>query len=466
MQICYCEECGLRIPEADIASGVAERLGASAFRCCKCAAKRAPQKAPGKSTVHKAAVVVPASAAHASSKARIRALPEESGKPGRTMLYWSLGGAALAALGLVLILAGRGKPPAPLSSPSAGGIAVSAAPVAPAPKDEPKTPAKAERTGAEEAAPQGGLLSTLRQMGEARKEGAADDSSPREALAMRELLEVKRFAQEHPDDPWEYRERLADLVSRWRTTSAGKEAARLSEDLKLPAGPRTVKPLAHWKFDEGDGGATQDSAGSNPGSLKGQASRVAGKAGSGAVSLTGNPDDFADLGAAPALNFAAGAPFTIAGWAKTTANYGAIVSFRHSVQDGAVVDITVGYDGDGDSAGCLMALVRQDHVKGAGHAHVTGGQANNGAWRHFALTRNRQGAIRLYLDGALQGSTSGASSGGAITTDLRACGSERRWVQDNFNPVDRRGFCGQIDEVRVYGCALTEAEIKELAEGK
>jgi hypothetical protein len=159
-------------------------------------------------------------------------------------------------------------------------------------------------------------------------------------------------------------------------------------------------------------------------------------------------DDWTNLGTSSSLNFGASAPFTIEGWYKATESYGTIFSFRHNTNDGADIDICVGYDGAVDSAGKLMGLARQDSGSGS-YARVTGPTVNNGNWHYFVLTRNAGNTIQLFSDGVSQGTSSGSESGGAITTNIRALGSERRWVQVGYGNADQRYLIGTIDEVRV-----------------
>jgi hypothetical protein len=49
----------------------------------------------------------------------------------------------------------------------------------------------------------------------------------------------------------------------------------------------------------------------------------------------------------------------------------------------------------------------------------------------------------------LQGASSGSESGGAITTNIRALASERRWLQTGWGNTDQRYLAGTTDEVRV-----------------
>lgn len=165
--------------------------------------------------------------------------------------------------------------------------------------------------------------------------------------------------------------------------------------------------------------------------------------------------DYLDYGKSPALNFKVGAPFTFAGWVRTTRNNGPIVSQRNSKDGGADIDISV-------SDGGLHATVREGGGELGQPAAIHGGAVNDGTWRHFALTRDAA-AIELFLDGASQGKASGAQAGGAITTDMRALGSERYWAKEGFMPQDQRFFQGAVDEFCVFGRALSAAEIRELA---
>ncbi|MCY3021267.1 MAG: LamG domain-containing protein [Planctomycetota bacterium] len=463
MQISYCEKCGLRVPDADMKSGAAVRLPTNAVLCAKCAAAK---RAPGKTTLHKA-VPVHAETSVSGAKPRARTVSVRTEQPNKRNLLLAAGGVVAGLLGLVLLVATRRPPPprsvqappdavVPPEKTKPAGLAVKKAdtPVAPGGSSDADSPT-----------PPGGLFSTLRPGATTKESGQPDTGSPRDGVAARRLEAINAFAKAHPDEAWEYGEQLTDFLESYRSTPAGKEAARLLAEWKPPAGGRVGQLLAHWKFDETDGTSAQDAAGNNHATLRGRVTHVAGKVGAGAVALGGGLDDYVDLGSAPSLNFAAGAPFTIAGWVKTTAAYGALVSFRSPANDGAVLDIAVGFDGGADSPGSLMALVRQDGGNDQ-YARVTGGQVNTGSWRHFALTRNKQGLIRLSLDGVLQGSHSGAESAGAITTDMRACGVERLWATTNFNPAEKRALACEMDDLRIYNYALSQSEIRELAAGK
>ena len=74
-------------------------------------------------------------------------------------------------------------------------------------------------------------------------------------------------------------------------------------------------------------------------------------------------------------------------------------------------------------------------------------------WHHYAYTFD--GTIhRLYLDGARLAMSTAAPTTGAVT---------RARLGANIDNTER--FAGQIDEVRIYNRALTDAEISELSSG-
>src|SRR5207248_243882 len=92
--------------------------------------------------------------------------------------------------------------------------------------------------------------------------------------------------------------------------------------------------------------------------------------------------EYLDYGDSEKLNFKAGAPFTFAGWVKTKADSGAVVSQRNSKEGaGGIIDLTL-------SEGKLNVLVLSDGGRYGQFATMTGGAVNDGKWHQFALTRD------------------------------------------------------------------------------
>jgi hypothetical protein len=214
--------------------------------------------------------------------------------------------------------------------------------------------------------------------------------------------------------------------------------------------------IGYWPFDEEDANpqALDASGQNNPGTLRG-AGRTQGIRGK-ALSLDGSSAYF-DYGASPSFNFATNAPFTLACWVKTRGDSGTIISQRNQRDDGADIDLTL-------EGGRVAGVVRRNG--GLIPVRVATRFAfNDEQWHHCALTRDAGNTIELFVDGVSQGKASGDAAAGPITTDLRALGSERRWVQErrlDFNGV-KAYFSGSIDEFCIFNRALTGDEIKALA---
>ena len=68
---------------------------------------------------------------------------------------------------------------------------------------------------------------------------------------------------------------------------------------------------------------------------------------------------------------------------------------------------------------------------------------------------------QLFIDGALVRLGSGDGADGAITTDLRALGSERYWITKRPGPGNPH-FEGLMDELVIYNRDLTAEELQEL----
>lgn len=218
-----------------------------------------------------------------------------------------------------------------------------------------------------------------------------------------------------------------------------------------PAATEVAGLLGYWSFDEGKGNRAADGSNKgNDGTVRG--SWVRGVRGH-ALWCKEKGDSF-DYGDSPQFNFKARAAFTFAGWLQTRERSGVIVAQRNSKDGSPVIDISV-------KDGKLSFLVRQDGNEFGFPAEVNGGAIDDGEWHHFAAMRSTSGAITLYLDGENQGSASSPQSGGAITTDWRAVGVEKYWV--NVRSAGQPYFNGCVDEFCIFNRALTRQDVRKLA---
>jgi hypothetical protein len=214
--------------------------------------------------------------------------------------------------------------------------------------------------------------------------------------------------------------------------------------------PATLPGLiAYWPLNEGQGAITLDEARKQP-AVRHGGEWVQGIKGA-ALRFNGT-SDYVDLGDDARLNFGRGAPFTLAGWAATEVDRGAICAFRKASGFGVIGVLVV--------KGNLHGWVRDDN-SGFGGVQLMGGPIKDGKWHHFALTRQPDGTVELLLDAKSQGKDMGKDSGGPITTDLRALASDRFAVASGKNTPAY--FAGSIDEVCLYDRVLTPEEVGVLA---
>jgi hypothetical protein len=146
------------------------------------------------------------------------------------------------------------------------------------------------------------------------------------------------------------------------------------------------------------------------------------------------------------------ASYTVAAWARITDKSGnrTIVSKDGTRTSGFFLNYVADQDrwafsrttADSDSATAIRAT---------SNVAPTLGQ-----WTHLAgVYDTASGKMKLYVNGVLQATT--AATGGWNATGNYVVG-RAKWVGANANP-----WSGSIDDVRVYGSALTDAQIADLA---
>jgi len=231
-------------------------------------------------------------------------------------------------------------------------------------------------------------------------------------------------------------------------------AILLLRDKDTPSAPPTPFPdmVAHWSFDEAPGERVPDlTKRGNTGVI------AAGRLGPGvkgnAFWLDGRDDQYCDLSKAKDLNFADGSEFTIAAWFRTPERVGTILSFRHTDRP-CQLDLFV-------RDNRAIGIVGDDTDMTGEHAFCWSHVPNDGEWHHVALTRSGR-KLELFYDGTFQETHAANRAGGPITTNLRAVGCERLFVENNERRFGRPGFKGGIDEIYVFSRAMQAPEIQAL----
>ncbi|GAB2784736.1 sialidase family protein [Amycolatopsis magusensis] len=193
---------------------------------------------------------------------------------------------------------------------------------------------------------------------------------------------------------------------------------------------------------------TPDSAGAHHAYLRGGATLGTGRLGK-ALALDGK-DDYLQLPFSEALA-TGGGDFTWAGWF----NYGASTASQ---------SLLWAYNlGEDFSQVWLRAEPGNGRIRAhlengpTGHVTVDAPAAlNDKKWHHFALTRSG-GTASLYLDGKLAASASGLT--GSVSPGRPFAIHLGQRLDGQFR------LQGSLDEIRLYGRALTIAEIAALATG-
>jgi glucose/arabinose dehydrogenase len=204
----------------------------------------------------------------------------------------------------------------------------------------------------------------------------------------------------------------------------------------------------YWKFDEGAGTVAVDSSPSgNNGTLQSGAAWVPGKIGT-AINFDGG-SSYVQLSAD--LNQWLGGTASLSAWIKTT-QYGGGDMY-------ASPGIT-GVDSSGDANdvfwGWLDGFGRIAIQAGNGTSARSLNPINDGQWHQVGFTRDAgSGEVRVYVDGVLNATA--ISETGIKTTKFSSLG---RIVRTGGGASY---FRGQLDDVRIYGMLLSDADMQALA---
>ncbi|MCX6821121.1 MAG: LamG domain-containing protein [Candidatus Aenigmarchaeota archaeon] len=255
---------------------------------------------------------------------------------------------------------------------------------------------------------------------------------------------------------------LADYQSMSTTTTT---IVTTTTTTTLPSGT-----IAYWKLDDGSGYATAaDSSGSgNTGTLTNM--NIAGNSTSGwatgANCKSGSclrfdgVNDYMDCGKSAILNLSSGA-FTIAFWVNGGFNsevYTAIMDKSNSSDwtggTAAKLGFWLAYTGLGDSAPGNNLVFDISDGRDTGYDSISLGDMRNTGWTYVAITVDDGAAtspqIKGYKNGALVTSTTRTRTSSINTATNLNIGQWRAYSR-NFN--------GTLDEVKIFGRALTAAEV-------
>ena len=223
-------------------------------------------------------------------------------------------------------------------------------------------------------------------------------------------------------------------------THLGPSGKTCSED---PASCMDYGLVGNWDMDEGGGSVINDNSGNNNhGTLTNGPKWTQGKSGS-ALQFDGK-DDYVSVASNTNLNMGANQDFTIETWIKYSNNP------SYHIVAGKYCDIiTAGYwlDVQGNNIRLRVSDAGGNYVD-----TITTAQYNDNKWHHVMAIADRDGLAYIYIDGNQVKSNDISSENGDTGTGAFSIG----------RPYDRNYayFNGQIDELRIYNRALSEAEVR------
>ena len=238
------------------------------------------------------------------------------------------------------------------------------------------------------------------------------------------------------------------------TPTVGPTSTPTAVPTRTPTGPPTHTPtvtttpnlVGYWPMEEGSGTSILDASGSgNNGALTGSPTWVAGQRGRFALLLNGSTQ-YALVPDAASLDLTTA--ITLAAWIRPA---GSSAATQYLVKK-ATINGTGGYELSLSSAGKVFVRFNQTTSGDTFRINSTTSYPLSGtAWMHVAATYDGA-TIRLYVNGVQEGMLAATI---AIAQNNLPLGIG---AQSDGGTK----FNGALDEVRVYGRALSAAEIVEL----
>ncbi len=222
-------------------------------------------------------------------------------------------------------------------------------------------------------------------------------------------------------------------------------------------GAAQAEPREYWLLDDGSGtSAANEVGGGNTATLVGPPAWIT----TGlepkltdrsvlpsTAALDFDPGDHVDCGNIGLTSTSTGGEVTVSMWLRPDTLSGDVRLIGHL----SGVTTQAGTVGVGQSAGVGGVWVWH----GGGFGHLTSaGALTAGSWQHLALVWNR-GQVTAYLDGVAQLTATADFGFGAGNGNFGLAAKYVGTYGDGFN--------GQIDDVAIYGSALTPSQIEELA---
>jgi hypothetical protein len=212
-------------------------------------------------------------------------------------------------------------------------------------------------------------------------------------------------------------------------------------------------PVAHWKFDEGEGSVAYDSAGDNDGNLVNGPVWTTGIL-DGALSFDGF-DDYVEVPDDATLRFSQHDTFSMSYWAMPmgSGNMNVVGKYRGGGQHGIF-----GYRTGWSSTPSYFYFLAEKSYTGWDTVPTQDESAPAGHWYYVTCVYDNK-SMNIYLNGELSGSGAFTYDTGGTTPDNSLTIGAKYWdfTIDTF-------FNGTVDDVRIYDRALSVDEVQQLYE--
>lgn len=209
------------------------------------------------------------------------------------------------------------------------------------------------------------------------------------------------------------------------------------------------QPLAWWRFDESSGSTATDSVGTFNGILAGGANFVSGGISGNAISIARASNALVNMGTSfPGF---VGSDFTLISWIKTTDTQLSIFAGKHASGTGN------GYYTAINSGGPTSYGEQNKAYAYTGgfpfESPISTSVVNDGSWHQVVTMRNGL-STQIWVDGQMQSSL--------ISPGLSSNNAAFIIGGVDFGGVATSYYDGLVDEVQVYGSALTSSQILTL----
>ena len=218
--------------------------------------------------------------------------------------------------------------------------------------------------------------------------------------------------------------------------------------------PSLAQLLGQWHFDEGSGTVASDSLGLNDGNLSGDAAFVSGGIVGNAVSMTKAGNGFVEMGDIFPMTFG---DFSVVVWVKTSLGDQQAELFPVSKHvSGAMSGYFLAVNTSGGAYGQTDKAFFYTGVH-PGSEVISTSAVNDGAWHQVVGVYRDSGQAEIFVDGAIAEDSKSAPPIGANVASFMAGG-----IHVGTEPVG--SFDGQVDELQVFGNALSSEEVQLLFE--